>query len=137
MRGFNTASILINKNLLVDAGSASSVLDEGSLEEIRDILITHTHIDHIKELPFIVDALYTKKVKGITIWGSANTIETLKIHIFNGLIWPDMDELNIKEDFLTLRPIPQEGFVAGELRVQAFPVDHINSTQLAVDRIFA
>jgi ribonuclease BN (tRNA processing enzyme) len=128
MRGFNTASILINGSLLVDAGSASSVLDEESVEEIRNIVITHSHIDHIKELPFIVDTLFTKKARGITIWGSAPTIEALKMHIFNGLIWPDMDELKIEEDFLTLRPIPQEGFQTGELRVQAFPVDHIEGS---------
>ena len=128
MRGFNTASILVNGSLLVDAGSASSVLEEESVEEIRNIIITHSHIDHIKELPFIVDTLYAKKAEGITIWGSRSTIDALKKHIFNGFIWPDMNELNIKEDFLTLRPIPQEGFQAGDVRVQAFPVNHIEGS---------
>ncbi len=128
MRGFNTASILVNHSLLVDAGSASSVLDEESVGEIRNILITHTHIDHIKELPFIVDTLYTNKAKGVTIWGSTPTLEALKKHIFNGLVWPELNQLHIEEDFLKLRPVPQEGFQAGDLRVQAFPVDHIEGS---------
>ncbi|HPS93991.1 MAG TPA: MBL fold metallo-hydrolase, partial [Deltaproteobacteria bacterium] len=57
MPGFNTTSILINGKILIDVGSAASVLPESSLAQIRNILITHSHIDHIKELPFLIDAL--------------------------------------------------------------------------------
>ncbi|MBN2299238.1 MAG: 3',5'-cyclic-nucleotide phosphodiesterase [Deltaproteobacteria bacterium] len=128
MKGFNTTSILVNSSLLIDAGSASSVLSEDSIVNIRNILITHSHIDHIKELPFIVDTLFCRKAKGVTIWGSEMTIDSLKRHIFNGLIWPEMDELNVEEGFLELAPIPQDGFIDGNIRVQAYPVDHIEGS---------
>ncbi len=131
-RGFNTTSILINGSLLIDAGSAASVLTEDAIEQIRDIIVTHTHIDHIKELPFLVDTLFSNKSRGMRIWGSAPTIEALKTHIFNGHIWPDISELNATEDFLLLHPIPQEGFRTGTLQVRAYPVDHIDGSVCCV-----
>jgi cAMP phosphodiesterase len=128
MQGYNTTSILVNKSLLIDAGSASSVLSEDSITDIRNIFITHSHIDHIKELPFIVDTLFVRRAKGITIWGSVPTIDALKHHVFNGLIWPDINELEIEDDFLKLQPIPQKGLEAGSVLIRAYPVDHIEGS---------
>ncbi len=125
---FNTTSILINNSLLIDAGSAASVLSEDSIAGIRNIFITHSHMDHIKELPFIVDNLFCRRVNGVTIWGSAETINALKNHIFNGLIWPEMDALNAEEGFLKFSAIPEEGFDHGNIRVQAYPVNHIEGS---------
>jgi len=128
MKGFNTTSILVNRGLLIDAGSASSVLNEDSIVDIRNIFITHSHIDHIKELPFIVDTLFCRKIKGVTIWGSDKTIDALNRHIFNGIIWPEIDELNVESCFLELMPIPKEGFVDGNIKIQAYPTDHIEGS---------
>ena len=127
-KDYNTTSILVNSSLLIDAGSAASVLSEDSIAGIRNIFITHSHMDHIKELPFIVDNLFCRRVNGVTIWGSAETINALKSHIFNGLIWPEMEALNAEEGFLKFSTIPEEGFVHGNIRVQAYPVNHIQGS---------
>jgi ribonuclease BN (tRNA processing enzyme) len=128
MQGFNTTSILINSKILIDAGSVASVLPEPALAEIRSILITHSHIDHIKELPFLVDALYAKKKTGIRVFGSEATMKALKVHIFNGLIWPDMNELDIGSSFMSLEYIPPDWFDLDGIQVKAFPVDHIDGS---------
>lgn len=128
MPGFNTTSILINGKILIDVGSAVSALPESSLAEIRNILITHSHIDHIKELPFLIDALCSRKKRGIRVLGSESTMDALKDHIFNGHIWPDMEELAIDSGIVSLENIPLDWFDLEGIRVKAFPVDHIHGS---------
>lgn len=128
MQGFNTTSILINTKILIDAGSVVSVLPESALMGIRHVLITHPHIDHIKELPFLVDALFTSHTHGIKIMGSEKTIEALKAHVFNGLIWPDMAELDVDRSFLSLEHVPQGWFELEGIQVKAFAESHIEGS---------
>lgn len=124
-RGFNTTSILIDNDTLIDAGSAASVMSEEAISRIRHILLTHSHIDHIKELPFILDVLYGHKIGGVTIWGSKPTMDVLKAHVFNGLIWPEMEELQVDESVFRFATVPQGWFAVGDLKVRAVDVDHI------------
>jgi cAMP phosphodiesterase len=125
MKGYNTTSILINGDTLIDAGSIASAVPEEAIQAIRNILITHTHMDHIKELPFALDTLFSQRHEEVTIWGSATTIDTLERHIFNGLVWPEIKEYNIHGDFISLREVPKGEFAIGKLKVESFPVDHI------------
>lgn len=128
MRGFNTTSILINSKILIDAGSVMSVLPDNSVGEIRSVLITHPHIDHIKELPFLVDSLFSRKARGIRVLGSRTTIEALKDHVFNGLIWPDMAELDADRSFLSLETVSSDWFDLDGIRVKAFAENHIDGS---------
>jgi ribonuclease BN (tRNA processing enzyme) len=132
MQGYNTTSILINGEILIDVGSAVSVLSENACSEIRTVLITHSHIDHIKELPFLIDGLYSRKKKGgqvgIRVLGSDSTINSLNDHIFNGLIWPDIYELDNESPFLSLERLPQDWFDLDGIQVKAFRVDHIEGS---------
>jgi ribonuclease BN (tRNA processing enzyme) len=128
MLGFNTTSILINGKILIDVGSVISVLSEDAFSEIRTILITHSHIDHIKELPFLVDGLFSLRKKGVRVLGSDSTIKSLNTHIFNGLIWPDIEELDADKSFLSLERLPQDWFDLDDIQVKAFRVDHIEGS---------
>lgn len=124
-KGYNTTSILINGDTLIDAGSVASAVPEESVQAIRNILITHTHMDHIKELPFVLDTLFSQNHQKVVIWGSATTIDTLTRHIFNGLIWPEIKEYNLHGEFISLREVPTGEFAIGNLKVKSLPVDHI------------
>jgi len=123
--GFNTTSILIDGDTLIDAGSAASVLTDTAIRGIRHILLTHSHIDHIKELPFILDVMYSHHVQGVTIWGSRQTMDALKAHVFNGLIWPEMEELKVDESVFRFACVPEDEFTIGRLTVKAVEVEHI------------
>jgi len=54
-RGFSTTSFLIDDELLIDAGSVASTLSVEEQSKINHILISHSHLDHIKDLAFICD----------------------------------------------------------------------------------
>jgi len=125
MQGYNTTSILINKDTLIDAGSVSSALSEEAVRAIRHIMITHPHIDHIKELPFVLDTLFSGRAHGVSIWASAETLNALTDNVFNGMIWPEIRDLNVHRDFITLKEVPAGVFDIGRLKVQGHPVDHI------------
>jgi len=128
MPGYNTTSILLNGDTLIDAGSAASVLDEFAISAIRNILITHSHLDHIKELPFILDTLYSQNGSCVTIWGSSETVSSLHEHIFNGIIWPEIRELNCQREFVKILEVPRKEFILGSIQVETMLVDHISGS---------
>jgi ribonuclease BN (tRNA processing enzyme) len=127
-KGFNTTSILINGDTLIDAGSAASVLGDEALLKIKHILLTHSHIDHIKELPFILDVLYCNNARGVNIWGSKPTMDVLKAHLFNGLIWPEIEELKMDAAIFRFESVPLGWFGLGKAKIMAIEVEHITGS---------
>ena len=58
---------LVNDSLMIDAGTVSSALNLESQKRIRHIVLTHTHIDHLKELPSLADNLISCTTNSITV----------------------------------------------------------------------
>lgn len=84
-------TFLVNGKVLIDAGNAIRPLGE-RIHRVADIVITHSHMDHIMELPLIVDLLVWSLGQRLTIWGNRQTVEVLREHVFNGLVWPKISE---------------------------------------------
>ncbi|NTV52326.1 MAG: 3',5'-cyclic-nucleotide phosphodiesterase, partial [Candidatus Firestonebacteria bacterium] len=88
--------------------------------------ITHAHLDHVNALPFLLDNLIGRVAAGVDVYGSAETVEALRRHIFNGVIWPDFTVLP-KPDQAVLRlhaVSPGEPFPVGPYMVEAVAVNH-------------
>lgn len=60
---------------------------------IGSYLISHPHLDHIYSLAINSPNFTVDNPK--EIYGSVDTINALNNHIFNGIIWPNMQEFNI------------------------------------------
>jgi cAMP phosphodiesterase len=124
-------SLLIDQSLLIDAGSAGFTYKTFSLRKLKNIFISHAHMDHIASLPSLLEAYLANRLPPPTIWTSSETIQSLKLHLFNNQLWPDFFSLGSKElpwlnvressDFL---PIELDG-----LRVTPIPVNHVIKTQ--------
>lgn len=56
---------------------------------VPTVLLTHPHLDHVAALVLNLAEKDFKK-GGVTVYGSSFTTDTLKKHIFNGKVWPDM-----------------------------------------------
>lgn len=82
-------SLLINDDLLIDAGSAGFSLSLEEISRIRHIFISHAHMDHIASLPSLLDACLGMGVLPPEIWANAHTIQMLRQMIFNNQVWPD------------------------------------------------
>ena len=65
----NTCGFLLNGTLLLDAGTAASALSLNEQKQIRHILLTHIHFDHIKGLPTLADNLGDQMYMPIVVAG--------------------------------------------------------------------
>lgn len=79
---------LIDDILAVDAGSIMSSLESGEKDQLRAILLTHRHFDHVRDLPSL--GLQTME-NGVTIdlHGLPNTLDAVSSHLMDGLLYPD------------------------------------------------
>lgn len=62
-------------------------------KNIKTYLITHPHLDHIYSL--VLNSPNFSVTNPKYVFGSSDTIDALNYHIFNGIIWPNMQEFNI------------------------------------------
>jgi len=90
---FRSTSILLNKRVLIDAGAVVTLLKIDEILQIDDVILTHPHIDHVKDLAMISDLIVKRRKRPLNIWGSRHTISVLKKHLFNDLLWPDFTRI--------------------------------------------
>lgn len=88
-----TTSFLLDHDVLIDAGTGVNELSLTELTLIDHIFVTHSHLDHIACIPFLVDSVGFMRDHPLTIYASEETLEILKTHIFNWKIWPDFTEI--------------------------------------------
>lgn len=95
--GRATTAFLLNDEVLIDAGTGVSGLSPAQLCAINHVVLTHAHMDHIANLPMLVDARHEAFVRGevpaLSVHASASTLQALRDHVFNGVIWPDFTRL--------------------------------------------
>lgn len=101
-RDCRTTSFLIDGDVLVDAGTGVGDLSLEQMRGIRDVFLTHSHLDHIAALPLMVDAVASQVAEPIRVHALPGTIAALKAHIFNNVIWPDFSRI----------PTPESPFVS-------------------------
>jgi len=93
-----TTSFLIDGDLLVDAGTGVGDLTLEEMAGIRDVLLTHSHMDHIAALPLMIDSVASQLRQPIVIHALAGTIAALRTHVFNNTIWPDFSRIPTAEN---------------------------------------
>lgn len=96
--GLDTTTFLINDKILIDAGTGVRKLSINELKNVSDIVITHSHLDHIAYLPFIGDSLFDEVDRPINIYCLKETESHLKENIFNNAIWPDFLSIRGRHD---------------------------------------
>ncbi len=97
-----TTSMLVDHDVLIDAGTGVTHLTLSELEEIDHVFLTHAHLDHIAALPFIVDTVGPIRKRPITVHCLPLVQKSLQDHIFNWKIWPDFGQIPTKEEPLLL-----------------------------------
>jgi HD-GYP domain-containing protein (c-di-GMP phosphodiesterase class II)/ribonuclease BN (tRNA processing enzyme) len=106
-KDLNTTSFQIYKDIVVDAGNILNALGNEA-KHINHIFLTHSHADHITDLPFIIETFFESRETPLTIYALEETIAVLKKHSFNDVIWPDFTKIKLlKNDTfsLILKPI--------------------------------
>jgi len=85
--------MLLDHDILIDAGTGLSTLDMASLAKIDHVFISHNHLDHVTGLALLLDAVLGKRAGPVTVHASEKVIATLKQHMFNWQLWPDFAQI--------------------------------------------
>ena len=103
-----TTSFLVDGKLLLDAGTGVADLPKLEMGEVRDIVLSHAHLDHVVGAAFLCDNTYDLHGPGITIHTTEAAQQVLRDHLFNWHLWPDFSQLPSPEEpvlrFETVEP---------------------------------
>jgi cAMP phosphodiesterase len=121
---------VIDERVTVDAGSLGIALTDEQRRTVRDVIVTHPHMDHIASLPIFVDDLFGELEQPIRIYATAEVIDLLKQDVFNDVVYPKFDELkNHNGSVMEYAPFEiHKPFKVAHLTVTAVPVNHIVPT---------
>jgi cAMP phosphodiesterase len=125
-KDLRTTSFLLNETILIDAGTGVGDLTLDQLKKIDYLFLTHSHLDHICRLPFILDAVGMSRDKPLTVFGIPETIKALQDHIFNNVIWPDFTKIPSPENPCVVFKTIAVGQTVSvdQVEITALPVNH-------------
>src|SRR5215218_4460509 len=120
------ACFIVDDLVAFDAGSLAMATTDEQKKRIRDVVISHAHLDHIAGLPLYIDDLFATIKRPIQIHATAEVIEILERDIFNWSVYPRFSELrNDHGVVLEYRPFETEKeFSVKHLTVKAINVNH-------------
>jgi len=124
--GHNPPGFLVNDVMMLDAGTITAVLTIDAQSKITDILISHTHIDHIKSILFLADNIIGRIKKPVNIRATADVIDAIREHLMNNIIWPDFTVIpTAKNPVMKYVPlnVGKAVNIAG-MKVKAVPMNH-------------
>jgi 3',5'-cyclic-nucleotide phosphodiesterase len=121
-----TSAFVIDDRIAIDAGALTGAMDLKSQCALEAVLVSHAHLDHVRDLATIADNRAQNGCRPLIIAGTKQTIGVLKKHFFNDLLWPDFakipDEDHPTIRYVALKPeVPTE--IAGYM-VRAILVSH-------------
>lgn len=100
-----TSAFVLDDRLAIDAGSLTSGLDLRMQTKLEAVLVSHAHLDHIRDLATIADNRAQQGCAPLLVCGTRATLGVLKRHFFNGLLWPDFAAIPSKAS-PTIRYVP-------------------------------
>jgi ribonuclease BN (tRNA processing enzyme) len=124
---FRTTSLLLDHDVLIDAGTGLGDLSLAEMSMIDHVFITHSHLDHIACLPLLVDSVGFMRDKPLLIHATAETLAILQAHVFNWEIWPDFAEIpNLHQPVMRYEEIKLgETIDVGGRKLTPLPVNHV------------
>jgi ribonuclease BN (tRNA processing enzyme) len=103
--GAHTTAMLLDEDILIDAGTGVGNLSLEALLKIDHVFVTHAHLDHIAFIPFLVDTVGCQREQPLVVHALPATLDSLQQHIFNWHIWPDFTKIpDTTRPYMRLEP---------------------------------
>jgi ribonuclease BN (tRNA processing enzyme) len=117
-------SFIIDGTLAVEAGGLTSRLSIQEQQEIDAVILTHQHLDHIRDIPGIALTLF-RHGASIDIWATSQVCENIKIHLLNKILYPEFQKIPEAKPTLNFKEIQPFGqqWIDGH-NILAVPVNH-------------
>ena len=127
-KGYGTSSFGLNKSNVIDAGNLLEPLNIESVD-IENIWMTHSHLDHIIDIAYILDNYFGLRKKSLNIIGLPETIKAIKENFLNNTIWPDFSKIKlILSDEMAITyteiEIGEKYTIGDDETLRAFKTDH-------------
>jgi len=121
-----TTSMLLDHDVLIDAGTGVGDLSLTELSVVDHIFVTHSHLDHVACIPFLVDTVNPMRDRALTIHATEATVEILRQHLFNWKIWPDFTQIpDERQPYMRYQTIEVGRTVEiGGRKITALPANH-------------
>jgi ribonuclease BN (tRNA processing enzyme) len=122
-----TTSLLVDHDVLIDAGTGVGDLSMEELLQINHIFVTHSHLDHIACIPLLLDTVMGFRTEPVTVHATKETLSALRTHIFNWKIWPDFNMIpDAANPFLRYNEIELDKVIDLKGRkFTAIPANHV------------
>jgi glyoxylase-like metal-dependent hydrolase (beta-lactamase superfamily II) len=115
-----TTCLLLDDDILLDAGTGISNLNIDELVRIDHVFITHCHLDHVAGLALLVDAVRGKRQGAVTVHASEDVVAALRKYLFNWVLWPDFSMIpSVDEPVLRWQPFKPGATIAIDGRMIA------------------
>lgn len=112
--------LLVDGRLALDAGCLTSRLSLAEQLDLKAVLFTHAHYDHVRDLPMLCMNAYLND--GVVhAYGSQAVRDALAEHFFNGSIYSRFFDKPAL-DFHIIQP--NAPFTIGSYEIKAVPVNH-------------
>jgi ribonuclease BN (tRNA processing enzyme)/GAF domain-containing protein len=87
-------SVQIDDYSVIDAGNIIMGLSDRAFL-VDKIFLSHSHIDHICDIPFLIEDRVLKATSPLKIYASKETLEILQKSILNNKVWPDFTSIKL------------------------------------------
>ena len=120
--------LLIDDVLAIDAGALTSSLSFKEQQELKAILLTHQHYDHIRDVPAIAINHFLQD-NTIDVYSTQTVYDAVTTHLLNDRLYPDFLQLPVPAPAVRFtiiepyRPEEIDGY-----SVLAVPVHHSKAT---------
>ncbi len=118
------ATLLIDDTLAIDAGALTSSLSIEAQLQLKAVLLTHQHYDHIRDIPAMaMNALFYET--DIHVYSTKAVQEALATHWLNGTTYANFlekPEGNPRIKFTIIEP--NQAFQIDAYKILAVPVNH-------------
>lgn len=121
-------SFLIDNKVCIDAGAICRALTLEQQAAIEHVVISHAHLDHVRDLAFLADNLVTIAHRPLTVHCSHKTHQMLMSSLFNSILWPDFTQIELANG---QGPVVQfrefsldDNFEVGHLRFKSYLMNH-------------
>jgi ribonuclease BN (tRNA processing enzyme) len=124
----NLTGYVLDDWFAVDAGTLTSKLSLAQQSRIQGVFITHTHADHIRDLPHLIHNRFSQNTPALVIFAMREVMELLSKSVFNGIVWPDFGALTSPftgKPAVQYRPLtPGKKIMFNDIGITPVPVDH-------------
>ncbi|MDH3454027.1 MAG: 3',5'-cyclic-nucleotide phosphodiesterase [Desulfuromonadales bacterium] len=124
--GHQTSCLLIDGQVVVDAGGITAKLSVEEQAGIDHVLISHAHLDHVCDLAFLADNVMAMRTEPLRVWAPEEVLDALHRNLFNDQLWPDLTRLRLGDAPVLELCCLAKGVPAriGSLEVRWAPTSH-------------